>query len=458
MAQDRPNTTPCRLNVCLEKRLPLARQLQSASITRSILPPYFRSNTRFRSSSPKPMDANSASFPGSSAGGITSSRSLLGSEAASAAISWRTCWMACPAASFGCTPAANNSRNLAATCSLSMPAAADATATVVAWGRCCWAGSGTGTAKVTGAGAAAGATGAMGKSSNSAPPPSERRFATRDNLPLYFSRSRAAVIQSSKPISPSSLSCAAYFLAVAAASGGGMPKARRRSKTLTSSTPLSSSNLPSLRAAVGVSGLPSNLRSRASCARSSAAAHSPPPAGTKLGGAARSGAWSSVTPSMSSAPPISVAALLRCCRKSASCRAKFSLPNSCPASAGPNSRQCPGHFCTNLNSSEVTLLSGSDSTQSSTCSNAVSRLKRLDSRPPKGNRTMICTRSAAASGSGPSNRAFARARFNLKRSRSSASWAAASSRAFFSSSALSSASVLSLGSTSTVKSVSSNAK
>mmetsp|Transcript_115437 Transcript_115437/g.358640 ORF Transcript_115437/g.358640 Transcript_115437/m.358640 type:complete len:363 (+) Transcript_115437:206-1294(+) len=339
-----------------------------------------------------------------------------------------------------------------------------------------WAAGACGVGASEGAGAGAGATAAcagaapLGRGPSgcapSEPPASAaaslRRFATRSRRPPYFSSRGTASSQFSKPISPSSLSCAAYFFAAMAASGGRMPSATRRSKTPTSSCPRTSASSGSLRAvAVGVPLSPASRRSRASCARSSASDHALPAPGAASAGTALctppfasccSGASSAASPVGGAA-----ASSWRCCRKRASCLAKPRLLSCCSASAGPSSRQCPGHFCTTRNASGRTCVLGSDSIQSSTCLRLAARTKRRMRRPPSGSRSISCTTSGPASGSGPSSSAFCCARCNRRRSCSSASRLAASSRALRSSSARISASVRSLGITSTVRSVSSSA-
>mmetsp|Transcript_132701 Transcript_132701/g.383659 ORF Transcript_132701/g.383659 Transcript_132701/m.383659 type:complete len:310 (-) Transcript_132701:773-1702(-) len=294
--------------------------------------------------------------------------------------------------------------------------------------------------------------------SSSSPAPSERRLATRTSLPPYFSRSRAAWTQFWKPISPSSRSCGANFFAVAAASWGGMPKARKRSKTPASSAPFTSWSDCSRKAALGVSGRPSNRASNSSCARSTAAVHSQLrfPGADGCGAAAASAGCVVISSGdgslvASRSPP-------KCCKKSASCLENCNLLSVSEASTGPNSRQCPGHFCTRRKASGQTCVSGSDSIQVRHCRNSAVLGNRRASCAPDGNRTRSCTTSAPASGSGPSCSAKARARSRRWRSRSAASRAAASSRAWRSSSARCSASVLSLGRTSTVRSVSRSAR
>mmetsp|Transcript_44474 Transcript_44474/g.96754 ORF Transcript_44474/g.96754 Transcript_44474/m.96754 type:complete len:240 (-) Transcript_44474:717-1436(-) len=142
-----------------------------------------------------------------------------------------------------------------------------------------------------------------------------------------------------------------------------------------------------------------------------------------------------------------------CCRNSASCLAKPRLPRLSAASAGPSSRQCPGHFCTTRKAPASTRESGSDSTQSRTRPKASVRAKRLVSLPPPGSRTSSCTTSPPAGGSAPSSEALRLARSSRLCSRSSASLAAASWARRSASWACNSASVCSLGMTSTVRSV-----
>mmetsp|Transcript_46623 Transcript_46623/g.82162 ORF Transcript_46623/g.82162 Transcript_46623/m.82162 type:complete len:227 (-) Transcript_46623:645-1325(-) len=210
---------------------------------------------------------------------------------------------------------------------------------------------------------------------------SARRFATRSKRPWYLSSSLTASTQSSKPISPSSLSCAAYFLEAVAASGGLIPIAFNISKMLTSSSPLRFSSSGSCCAAlVGVT-CPSIRRSRFSWARSSAADHALPSNGAGAADAPPGAAagtfqystrplgarFTSICSSSTTwADSVAVSSASRC-RKTASCRANPRSESVRAASSAPSSLQWPGHFCTMQKAPALTRVCCSDSTQSRTC-------------------------------------------------------------------------------------------
>mmetsp|Transcript_19144 Transcript_19144/g.43358 ORF Transcript_19144/g.43358 Transcript_19144/m.43358 type:complete len:426 (-) Transcript_19144:272-1549(-) len=401
----------------------LSPQPHRASTTRSSRPAYFFRSARFFSSSAKPMDISSRSFSSwASASGL--GPSAAGGDAA-CAISFRTNWMASVAAVFGSIPFATSSRNLAVTFSLSMAAAG---------GRAC-VGAG---AVDTGGGGDAGGDGRPSSCGASL-----RRFATRSRRPLYLSSSSTAWTQFSKPISPSSLSCGANRFDAAAAFGGAMPKATRRSKTATSSVPRISASSGSVEAA-GVS-WPSRRRSNISCALPSASAQ----AESSLRGSAAPTCGASL--GSSSIAWVGSASAVSRWRNSASCRAKFRAARDWEASSGPSSRQWPGHFCTKRNSPAAASASGSDSTQVRTCCSGAARSNRRCSRPPAGSRRSSWTPSVGSAGNSCASCLQRSKRFS---SLKAASRRASSSRACRSSSARCSASVCSLGRTSTVRSVS----